>query len=294
MIDFTASPPALSKETEACHSCHVNGHPIWGLNYKWPGTFSFSSLNSDDGSENGSDYQAWLKDLKSSGDPRVTQVWMNPGYGVGSSSILKSLEMEEAVVTRHAEVLAESLLPEEGTTDRVKELLCPYGRGTVLDFSSSGRDLNTALWALFPVAHWPHAMRDSDGAVRDVAADRPLEIQNYFNDSNANLYATMAMYLIDYLVDHDDAVKELYEGLANEETVERLHYLHFPPETATALDEFDSRADIFFNLKGFANLNYRMDLLDTMTGNRRHQVAVRDGHLMPMVPKICGVLYPEE
>lgn len=102
------------------------------------------------------------------------------------------------------------------------------------------------------------------------------------------------MYLIDYLVDHDDAVKELYEGLANEETVGGLHYLHFPPETATALDELDSRADIFFNLKGFANLNYRMDLTNTMTGNRRHQVAVRDGHLMATLPKVCGALYPEE
>ena len=291
VIDFASSPPTLSIKTEECHTCHVHGHPIWGVNYKWPGTvFDFYAEGLIDAHPSD-----WIGDLKSSGDPRVTPVWTDPKYGVSAST--KPLEMEEAVVTRHAEVLAESLLPEEDAIDYAEALLCPSGSDTTL------RDVEKTLEVFFPVAHWPHAMGDDDGTVRDVAKYRPLKVQNLFPESNANLYATMAFYLVWYLVEHDDGLTELYEGLANEETVNpenpekpgyHQRYLHYPPGTATALDELDSRSDIFFDLKGFANIHYRVNLMSTMTGNRRHQVVVREGHLEVMVPKICGVLYPEE
>ena len=290
VIDFTASPPALSEKTDECHACHVNGHPIWGVNYGWPGTL-FDSVSND---LLGKSDLEWIQDLKSSGDPRVTQVSTEPGYGV--TLMEKPLEMEEAVVTRHAEVLVESVMPEGDATDYAAGLLCPYGRDTTLR-EDHKKALDMAMEALFPVVHWPHAMRDGDGDVRDVAGYRPLAVHNAFFDSNAHLYSTMAFYLIRYLVDHDDAVEKLYADLANEETVFATssyyqQFLHYPAATATAVDELDSRSDIFFDLKGVANLNYRMDLMSTMS--RRHQVVLRSGHLQAMVPKVCGVLYPEE
>ena len=299
VIDFASSPPVLSRETDACHTCHVNGHPIWGVFYSWPGTplTEFGDVHVA---------RDWVENVRSSGDSRVTQVSVQAGYGVGDLTA-KSIEMEDALATRHGEVLIESIMPADGviTADDAiayaEQLLCPKGRDTTL------RDVDYALQALFPVDHLPYAMRDDDGTVRDVDGDRPLELHGYyyFGNSFSNSYSVMALYLIRYLVEHDDDLMELYAGLDNLESTsststgqEGLQYretfLHYPSGTATVLDELDSRAAILFDLKGLAQLEYRMDLLAGRASYiRNRQVALRDGHLVVMVPKVCGVLYPE-
>ncbi|MCY4386542.1 MAG: hypothetical protein OXC18_05495 [Desulfurellaceae bacterium] len=99
-------------------------------------------------------------------------------------------------------------------------------------------------------------------------------------------YSSFALYLVNYLVEHDEQVKAAYEGVENTRSAGVSWRLHYFPGTATALDELESRVQIAFALKGGKQLRYRR----TPEASRFRDMQLIAGHLKYMVPKVCAAL----
>ena len=92
---------------------------------------------------------------------------------------------------------------------------------------------------------------------------------------------------MNYLVEHDEQVKAVYEGVENQRSAHFSWRLHYDPGTATALDELKSRVQIAFVLKGGKQLRYRRTTQASGQANRFRDMPVSYTHLT--LPTIYSV-----
>ena len=261
VIDFATTPPTVKRE-ETCQSCHVGDppHPLWAQS-PWPGSLT-------------DEYQVratrTVKAWHETGDPRLTAI---PVYPADFHHDRMAYEFNDALAMRHGEVLIESVMPAEPAAGVrfAQELLCRGG--------GWGKNVK----ARFPARQSPATMGDGQGGYRNVDPGKPLQA-GYKLVNGTTLFSAIALYLVNYLVAHDEQVKALYEEVENTRSGQFSWRLHYAPGTATALDELASRVQIAFGLKGGKQLKYRRS---THADRFRDMDLVR-GHLRAMLRKVCA------
>ena len=174
-------------------------------------------------------------------------------------------------------------------------MLCPNGAGTTLESALDN------LYDLYPESTQPNIMGDQAGGTREVSTDDPDQAiymkvavgSPGYNSGDAGMHEVMLLYLLREAYDAHPEVRDLYADMFNEETVSREQYhpyLHYPPGSATAYDEFASRLSLGFDLRG----SERLDLVGTISGRNGNNplklMVLRAGHLEIMVPAVCQVL----
>ena len=264
-IDFATTPPTVKRENETCQSCHIGDppHPLWAKYPEWPGSVT-------------TEYQvraiekiaAWHE----TGDSRLTAI---PVDIDDFHHDRMAQELNDALAIRHGEVLIESVLPNEpaeGVTF-AQELLCGDTRKA---------DMKT----LFPARQMPAAMGNDQGGQRNVHPGEDKLPKIFSSANNASVYAIINLYLVNYLVAHEERVKAIYEEVENAWSADFSWRLHYAPGTATALDELASRVQIAFGLKGGKQLKYRR----TTQGDRFRDMQLDLGHLNYMIPRVCAAL----
>ena len=263
-IDFATTPPTVKRE-EMCQSCHIGDppHPLWAKYPEWPGSVT-------------TEYQARatgrVKAWHETGDSRLTAI---PIDTADFHHDRMAQEFNDALAIRHGEVLIESVLPDEpaaGVTF-AQELLCGDTRKA---------DMKT----LFPVWQMPSTMGGGQGGQRNVNPDKENPPKIFSSANNASVYSVINLYLVNYLVAHEERVKAMYEEVENTWSADFSWHLHYAPGTATALDELASRVQIAFGLKGGKQLKYRR----TPQGHRFRDMELGLGHLKYMIPKVCAAL----
>ena len=266
VIDFATTPPTVERD-ETCQSCHIGDppHPLWAEYPGWPG-----SVTTEYKVRAMERIEMWHE----AGDPRLTAI---PVWPDDFHHDRMAYELNDALAIRHGEVLIESVMPDEPAAGVpfAQELLCE-------------NDWKSNLQDLFPAEESPATMGDGQGGHRNVHPKK-LPQENYESANNAALFSVIRLYLLNYLVEYEEQIKAVYEGIENTRSAGVSWRLHYSPGTATALDELKSRVQIAFALKGGKQLKYRR----TTEALRFRDMQLIDGHLKYMVPKVCAVLDAE-
>ena len=265
VIDFATTPPTVKREEEICQTCHIGDppHPLWAVYPNWPG-----SMSTEYEAQSVERIEAWHE----TGDPRLTAI---PVYPDDLDPDRMAFEFNDALAIRHGEVLIESVMPAElaAGVRFAQELLCRGG--------GWGKNVK----ARFPARQSPATMGDGQGGYRNVNPNKSPQA-GYNSSNNTTLFSVIALYLVNYLVAHDEQVKALYEEVENTESARFSWHLHYAPETATALDELASRVQIAFGLKGGKQLKYRRNT----QAHRFRDMQLKAGHLNYLLPKVCATL----
>ena len=269
VIDFTTSPPTVERD-ETCQSCHVGDppHPLWAQYPGWPG-----SVTTKHEARATKRVEAWHE----TGDPRRTAipVWPDDFYHDRMAH-----EFTSALAMRHGEVLIESVLPDEPAAgvQLAQDLLC---RGD--------NDWKLNIQARFPAKQMPSTMGDGRGGHRNVDSHESLQ-EDYRTAYNASVSSVIALYLVHYLVAHEERVETMYEAVDNIQSARFSWHLHHAPGTASALDELESRVKIAFGLKGNKQLRYRRNIQADISRDMLRDMRLGADHLKFMVPKVCKAL----
>ena len=269
VINFSTTPPTVRRD-ESCQSCHIGDppHPLWSQYPGWPGSIT-------------TEYQlratrrvaAW----HTRNDPRVTAI---PVYPYDLHHDRMAQEFRDALAMRHGEVLIESVMPDKPATHVkfARNLLC-----------KNGGDWEGNIRERFPAWQMPSTMGDGEGGERNIHPDKNPQ-SFYGSRNNVRVVPTIAMYLVNYLVTHDERVRTMYEETENTDSAEFSWELHYAPETASALDELTSRVQIAFGLKGAKQIKYRRNIQADMFRNMLSNMQIKQNHLNYMPPKVCEVL----
>jgi len=269
VIDFATTPPTVKRD-ESCQSCHIGDppHPLWA-EWSWPG-----SLTTAYKARATQQVEAWHE----TGDRRLTAIPVWPDDLLHDQM---AYEFADALAIRHGEVLIESEMPAEPVEGVrfAKKLLCEGNT-----YNSNIKKRLPAVLSPFPVRQMPKSMGTAGSGMRNVHPKSALGADYLSN--NSSLSTNIGLYLLDYLVEHEERVKAVYDRAENTAGATFTWKLHYAPGTATALEELQSRVQIAFGLKGGQQLKYRR----TTQADRSRDMQSPPVYL---IPKVCAALDAE-
>lgn len=112
-----------------------------------------------------------------------------------------------------------------------------------------------------------------------------------YGTGDATMHRVMLLYLLREAYDAHPEVRDLYADMFNEETIKDFDvYLHYPPGSATAYDEFVSRLSLAFELRGSERLAWMQAIHQRRGLSHLKMMVLAAGHLEIMVPAVCQVV----